>query len=126
MLILLLCSLPSAESQPQAHRTTYPILYRVALDVLPMQASSVPMERVFSSAKESTRLRRARLSPNMMEMLQVLKFGFRLDRLNFMSRFVTTEQELVDAEFHDPKTKAVFQEASKRGHGEDVLSYIED
>jgi hypothetical protein len=89
-----------------------------------MQASSVPMERVFSSAKESTRLRRANLTPSMMEMLQVLKFGFRLDRLNFMATFVSTEKELVDAEF--ASSKEAFEAAMKANNAEDILSYLDD
>ncbi|KAF8689423.1 Encoded by, partial [Rhizoctonia solani] len=34
----------------QANRFTYPLLYRIAMDVLPVQASSVSSEQVFSSS----------------------------------------------------------------------------
>ncbi|KIO15652.1 hypothetical protein M407DRAFT_44887, partial [Tulasnella calospora MUT 4182] len=37
----------------------FPYLSSVALDVLPIQASSVPCERMFSSAKETTMHRHA-------------------------------------------------------------------
>jgi hypothetical protein len=91
-----------------------------------MQASSVPMERVFSSAKELTRLRRANLSAPVMEMLQVLKYGFRQDRLNFMATFVSTEQDLVDAEFSSQDTRAALAEAFKQGAIDDIASLMHD
>jgi hypothetical protein len=53
------------------------------MDVLPAQASSVPSERVFSSSKETCTARRASLSPPVLEALQVLKFSYKQDRLNF-------------------------------------------
>ncbi|KAG5633628.1 hypothetical protein H0H81_006433, partial [Sphagnurus paluster] len=54
----------------QSKKHIFRLIYRVSLDVLPVQASSVPSERVFSSAKETDTLRRSSLSPEMMEMLQ--------------------------------------------------------
>ncbi|KAG6825110.1 hypothetical protein H0H92_004672 [Tricholoma furcatifolium] len=78
------------------NRWKYPLLYRVELDVLPVQASSVPCERVFSSSKETDSLRRSQLSPLMMEMLQILKFSFREERLDFSNRWITLEEEMVD------------------------------
>lgn len=47
----------------------------MAMDVIPIQASAVPCERVFSSAKETTTARRNRISPKLMEALQMLKFS---------------------------------------------------
>jgi hypothetical protein len=44
------------------------------MDLLPIQATSVPCERVFSSSKETARARRNRLKPNIMEATQILKF----------------------------------------------------
>lgn len=80
----------------------FPILFRVALDVLPAQASAVPCERVFSSSKETDALRRGNLSPTVMEMLQILKFIYRSGRIDFTQGWVATEEELsvidVDAE----------------------------
>jgi hypothetical protein len=55
----------------------FPTVLSLALDVLPIQASSVPCERVFSSGKETTTPRRSRISPDLMEALQVLKFSVR-------------------------------------------------
>ncbi len=42
-----------------------------------MPASAVASERVFSSSKETDRLRRSRLSGAMMEVLQVVKFSLK-------------------------------------------------
>lgn len=62
---------------PQENREEYPLLYRVALDILPVPASAVASERVFSSSKETDRLRRSRLSGAMMEVLQVIKYSLK-------------------------------------------------
>jgi hAT family C-terminal dimerisation region len=44
------------------------------MDILPIQGTSVPCERVFSSSKETVRARRNCLGPKVMEATQVLKF----------------------------------------------------
>ncbi|KAJ7894903.1 hypothetical protein B0H14DRAFT_2334233, partial [Mycena olivaceomarginata] len=69
-------------------------LFRLALDVLPAQASAVPCERVFSSSKETDVLRRGSLSPTVIEMLQILKFIYRKGRISFTEGWVATEEEL--------------------------------
>ena len=46
----------------------------MAMDYLLIQASAVPCERVFSSAKETVTARRNRISSDLMEALQVLKY----------------------------------------------------
>lgn len=63
------------------------------MDVLPAQASAVPCERVFSSSKETCTLRRSRLSPQLMEALQVLKFSFKQDRLTFTDDLLAAEKD---------------------------------
>jgi len=56
------------------------------MDVLPIQASAVPRERVFSSAKETMAPRQSHISPDLMEALQLLKFTLRNGRsLDFTS-----------------------------------------
>ena len=52
----------------------------MAMDILPIQGSAVPCERVFSSAKETMTARRNNLSPSLMESLQLLKYSFRAGR----------------------------------------------
>ncbi|KAF8549587.1 hypothetical protein OG21DRAFT_1421060, partial [Imleria badia] len=49
-------------------------LYHVALDVLPVQASSIPCERVFSFGKDTDTARRNSLSLKMPEVFQVSIF----------------------------------------------------
>ena len=54
------------------------------MDVLPIQGSAVPCERVFSSGKETTTARRNRISPELMEALQMLSLQCRKGKgLNF-------------------------------------------
>ncbi|THH15755.1 hypothetical protein EUX98_g9416 [Antrodiella citrinella] len=64
----------------ELYEPAYPTLHRIALDVLPAQASAVPCERVFSSSKATDAVRRGRLSPKLMESLQILKFLYRSQR----------------------------------------------
>ena len=45
------------------------------MDILPIQASAVPCECVFSLAKETMSAHRNRISPELMEALQMLKFS---------------------------------------------------
>ena len=64
------------------------------MDYLPIQATSVPCERVFSSAKETDTLKRNRVSPALMEALQLLKFSLKKERLNFMEGWATSESAM--------------------------------
>jgi hAT family C-terminal dimerisation region len=73
-------------------------MYRVALDILPVQASSVACERAFSSSKETITMRRNRLSVELMEILQFLKYAYRQDRLNLMEGIISSEKDLLSAE----------------------------
>ena len=59
----------------QANQGRYPHIFKLAMDIIPIQASSVPCERVFSSGKETMAPRQRRISPDLMEALQVLKFS---------------------------------------------------
>ncbi|KIL57399.1 hypothetical protein M378DRAFT_47871, partial [Amanita muscaria Koide BX008] len=60
----------------------YPTLSRIALDVLPSQASSVPCERAFSSAKLTGSDRRSRMKAEIFEILQILKAKWRGNLIN--------------------------------------------
>lgn len=55
------------------------------MDILPTQASSVSCERLFSSSKETCTPRRNRISPELMEALQTLKFSFHSGTIYFKS-----------------------------------------
>ncbi|KAJ3777961.1 hypothetical protein FB446DRAFT_600256, partial [Lentinula raphanica] len=69
-------------------------IFKLALDVLPVQASAVPCEHAFSSSKETDASRRSRLSPVLMEVLQILKSIYRSDRLDFTKSWVTKSSEM--------------------------------
>lgn len=66
------------------------------MDYLPIQASSVPCERIFSSSAETDTKRRNRISPPLMEALQMQKFMIKKERLNFMDGWMVQEKQLVD------------------------------
>lgn len=50
------------------------------MDIIPIQASSVPCERVFSSGKETLSARRNAITPELMEAIQLLKFATKQGR----------------------------------------------
>jgi len=61
----------------------------MAMDYLPIQASAVPCERIFSSSAETDTKRRNRIGPLLMEALQMLKFHLKKSRLNFTEAWMT-------------------------------------
>jgi hypothetical protein len=77
------------------------------MDILPIQASAVPCERVFSSSKETMTARRSRISPELMEGLQLLKYSIRQGRgLNFTDG-MDWGQELQELEMYGEMQKQV-------------------
>jgi hypothetical protein len=69
------------------------------MDYLPIQASSVPCERVFSSSAETDTKKRNRISPLLMEALQILKYDYKL-RNRQLPSFVlsTTDSEMIQVD----------------------------
>jgi hypothetical protein len=68
----------------QENQLRHPTIFALALDILPIQGSSVPCERVFSSSAETDTVRRNHTAPDLMEALQMLKFSVKKGRgLNF-------------------------------------------
>ncbi|KZV66295.1 hypothetical protein PENSPDRAFT_555723, partial [Peniophora sp. CONT] len=59
----------------------WPLIYPLALDVMAVPASAVPCERVFSSSKETCAHRRNKMSTQLMERLQILKYSYKAARL---------------------------------------------
>jgi hypothetical protein len=59
----------------QEHAALFPTLARIALDILPCQASSVPCERLFSASKQTADLCRSSLGAKRFEELQIMKFA---------------------------------------------------
>jgi hypothetical protein len=68
----------------------------MAMDYLPIQASSVPCERIFSSSAETDTKKRNRISPLLMEALQMLKFNLKKQHLNFVEGWITSEKEMTE------------------------------
>src|ERR1700678_1660945 len=58
---------------PQNNAQLYPTLARIALDILPSQASSVPCEHLFSGTKQVATDRRASLGSVVFEELTIMK-----------------------------------------------------
>jgi len=76
----------------------FPTLFSIAMDYLPIQATSVPCERIFSSAKDTDTVKRNRIRPFLMEALQMLKYSLKKERLNFMNGWPTPEADMTRRE----------------------------
>jgi hypothetical protein len=76
------------------HREDFPTVFAIAMDYLAIQALPVPCERAFSSSAKTDTIRRNRLSPVLMEALQMLKFGFSKKPFNFTEGILTDEKDL--------------------------------
>ena len=64
----------------QENKHVFPLLFHVALDVLPAQASSASCKRVFSSGKDTDTAWGKSMLPKMLEVFQVFKFIFHSER----------------------------------------------
>jgi hypothetical protein len=78
----------------QLHREEFPTIFAIAMDYLPIQASSVPCEQAFLSSSETDMVRQNCISPILMEALQMLKFAVWNTLINFTSDILTPEKEL--------------------------------
>jgi hypothetical protein len=104
----------------QLNETTFPTLFMIAMDYLPIQASAVPSERVFSSSSETDTKKRNRIHPILMEALQMLKFALKKERLNFMQGWITSESLMCDREPEGDLLSLLLREED----AEDVLDQI--
>ncbi|KAL0568490.1 hypothetical protein V5O48_013490 [Marasmius crinis-equi] len=82
-------------------KKTFPLIFKVAMDVLPAQASAVPCERVFSSAKDTDTDKRSRLSGEMFEKLQVLKHRYK--EMRFLDTLLLDRDTMVEVVDLDTK-----------------------
>jgi hypothetical protein len=97
----------------QSNCLTYPTIFAIAMDYLPIQASSVPCERVFSSSAEMDTKRRNRISPDLMEALQMLKFNLKKERINFMAGWNTSEKQMVDDSPEEDLLQDLLEDSNK-------------
>ena len=95
----------------------------MALDYLPIQASSVPYERAFSSSIKTNTSRRNRISPMLMEVLQMLKYSINNKQMDFTSDLLTLEAELHEDMTQDLLTKFGRNFITTEAH-EDVLDQV--
>jgi hypothetical protein len=104
----------------KTNRDTFPTLYKIALDYLPIQASSVPCERAFSSSGETDTTKRNRIDYDLFELLQILKYGFKKERLNFTRGLLVDPDDLTGI---SPELvgKDLLAERMKKGKGREVV-----
>lgn len=88
------------------------MLFAIAMDYLPIQATSVPYEHVFSSAKEMDTAKRNHMSPMLMEALQMLKFVLKKQHLNFIDRWAVPEEAMKRVLISDGDLTALFVDNS--------------
>ncbi|KAG1728222.1 hypothetical protein EDB19DRAFT_1575765, partial [Suillus lakei] len=69
-------------------------LYKLAMDFLPIQASSVPCKCIFSSSSDTFTKKRNHLSPYLMEVLQIMKFTLKKDRLHFTKGWAASQNDM--------------------------------
>lgn len=90
------------------------------MDYLPIQASAVPCERIFSSSAETDTKKRNRITPILMEALQMLKYHFKKMRLDFSQDATVDQWEIMD----DPEGP---MDADRTGlQGEDTRNAIDE
>ena len=82
----------------QLSKLTHPTFFEVSLDFLPIQASVVPSEHVFSSSRETDTKKWNCINPVLMEALQMLKFTLKQSHLDFTKNWVMPESFLQDQE----------------------------
>src|SRR5277367_545163 len=96
----------------------------MALDYLPIQASAVPCERAFSSSAETDTIRRNRISPNLMEALQILKYSIRNDLIDFTTEYVAEKDLLIPLHTNQDLLAQLAQTADTDGQWEDIMEKI--
>lgn len=102
-------------------RKTYPTLFAIAMDYLPVQASAVPCERVFSSSAETDTKKRNRICETLMEALQMLKYGLKKERLNFTQQFIISQHDFPG---DDPDESNGAQSNESQDPTDDILATI--
>lgn len=102
----------------ELERDRYPTIFRMAMDYLPVQPSSVPCERAFSSSSLTDTKQRNRIQPILMEALQVLKFSIKGERPLNLKSWMTSEQEML----HDEDGSQILATAipGNPGHTQDL------
>ncbi|ESK92972.1 hypothetical protein Moror_8975 [Moniliophthora roreri MCA 2997] len=66
----------AAQDRLAKNRKCFPLIWRIAMDILPAQVSAVPCKHVFSSSKQTDSCQCSNLSTKMIEILQILKYSY--------------------------------------------------
>jgi hAT family C-terminal dimerisation region len=72
----------------------FPMLFSIAMDYLPVQATSISCEHVFSSAKDTDTAKRNQINPVLMEALQMLKYALKKECLSFTNGWPTSKADM--------------------------------
>ncbi len=96
----------------QSNCLTHPTIFAIAMDYLPIQASLVPCKRVFSLSTEMDMKWRNCINPDLMEVLQVLKFQLKKEHLNFMAGWSTEEKQMVDDNLEEDLLETLLEDSS--------------
>ena len=115
-------------SMSQINETMFPTLFKIAMDYLPIQATSVPSERVFSSSSEMDTKKRNRIHPTLMEALQMLKFSLKTECLNFTQGWQAPESALSEREYDivDLLAKLLEEEGDKERVIDEIICDLDD
>lgn len=82
------------------------------MDIIPIQGSSVPCERVFSSGAETDTRRRNRISHELMEALQMLKFTLKRGRTLDFTQGTGKEDEIKELELDGQEDSRIPQDVT--------------
>ena len=96
------------------------MFFAIALDYLPIQASAVLCEHVFSSSGETDT---KRLHLLLMEALQMLKFSLKHRWLDFMQGWMTMDYDMQEMVDDQPDLLAVLSTGVK-GSIDDILATV--
>lgn len=111
---------------PQTNRTAYPTIFAMAMDYLPIQASAVPCERVFSSSVEMDTKRRNRISPLMMEALQMVKSTLQKEHLDFTTGWGTSEKQMTEDDPDEEDLLQMLLRANFQNHMDIIMESINE
>ena len=67
----------------------------MALNYIPIQASSVPCEQIFSSASKTDMKQHNRINSNLFKALRILKFSYKCEWLDFSGGLLVIEEEML-------------------------------
>lgn len=108
----------------EMERNHYPTIFRMAMDYLPVQPSAVPCKRAFSSSSLTDTKQRNRLSPTLMEALQILKFSLKKEKPTLKWRLVTEREMLQHNGESDVLAEAIQGQNTGSGELDRVIQEI--